>query len=605
MKALPILFLGLLALPAFAQKRSTYVIRPDETTETFSWTEELEATELELTPGILLSQDNSQRLKAVLVREGRERDTGVYWGAVNLANSMSERSFLEMMPLEHFASMRIDKTASLKGNAARMTLSKSKPENKFAGEVSDFGQGLVSLSIYDKKDKNHFFMSYLRDENQQAVYDDLTDNYVNQENDSEKYASIGYSKTFKKAHFDLLYSNVEKGIPGDLRNPLNRVTEERSLAILKVSTKKRMGRILHQGEVYTKFTSNRMNDPEREVDPRVKTYQQEETNFGVQTTHKGRIQTLKLKAGVLADHDSIKVKRAPIEEEYSKYTLQKLNPALSWDWDMFKGSHELSLQQLSYDKEQISRVNFSNSIAAQMSLMSNVRVSGSIGMSRTSPLLTEMFGNNGDYEGNPNLQDEQFLNGDFGATIFNDEVTVKVSGFHRLGQNMIANERVSFNKFKPSNIDRVWITGAEVSAEAKYGYSTLRSSATYAETLNDSDSQYSRGLWIPMHSQMRGSLAWDHDWHWFGSTLKMRSWSSFFSDKANQIENPGTTLWDASVRSTYKSFTLEVGVMNMFDRITGEVETPGLIGNPRKALIDHFGNYVQGRHFKLGASYVF
>ena len=272
---------------------------------------------------------------------------------------------------------------------------------------------------------------------------------------------------------------------------------------------------------------------------------------------------------------------------------------------MFKGSHELSVQQLSFEEEVQSRFNFSNSLSAGIPLSQKIKASGSLGVSRTSPLLTEMFGNNGDYVGNSSLLDEQFMNADLGLSYKDHSFKAKITGFHRLGQNMIANERVTFNKFRPSNIDRVWILGAEVSAEASYGFSTFRANTTFAETLNDSESSSQKGLWVPMRSRLRGSLAWDNDWHWFGTTFQVRSWSSFFSDRTNQIENPCVTLADVSIRSRFKSLVLEAGMMNLFDKTTGNIESSQVIGNSQRALIDHFGNYIVGRHFKFGASYVF
>ncbi len=168
--------------------------------------------------------------------------------------------------------------------------------------------------------------------------------------------------------------------------------------------------------------------------------------------------------------------------------------------------HSLSLSGRYTDSSEYDN-SFTGRISATYRLTSNVKAHASFGTAIQNPTITEYYGYNGRYIGNPNLKPEKSRGGDVGILLetHNKQHSLDITYFNRRVEHFISSEIIDFTTYtsRAINLDgKTKIKGVEIAYNGKLT-NDLTAYANYTYT-NSKDNNGNELLRRPKHTANAG-----------------------------------------------------------------------------------------------------
>ncbi len=236
-----------------------------------------------------------------------------------------------------------------------------------------------------------------------------------------------------------------------------------------------------------------------------------------------------------------------------------------------------------------------------------------VGYYQRAPSLSDLYGDRGSLQGDPNLRPERALNADLGAVVTLHRRTLRLraetSLWARRVDDLIVLQQTSRGTLRPFNLDGASILGAELELRASLG-STLSGRVSYGLTDARARSREAGldGLRVPLVPayDLAASLGMTFGPARLEADL---SWvSSSVLDRSNRAEVPGRTLVGASLTLAVPrapGLSLRVAATNLLDlRTVSRTQSLGATTLTRPVAIqDVFGFPLPGRAVFVSLAY--
>ncbi|OOF36907.1 TonB-dependent receptor plug domain-containing protein [Rodentibacter heidelbergensis] len=238
-----------------------------------------------------------------------------------------------------------------------------------------------------------------------------------------------------------------------------------------------------------------------------------------------------------------------------------------------ENDHSLSLSGR-YTNSSEYENSFTGRLSGTYRFTPNLKVHASVGSAIQNPTITEYYGYNGRYIGNPNLKPEKSRGGDVGVLLetHNKQHSLDITYFHRRVENFISSEIIDFTTYisRAINLDgKTKIKGVEIAYRGKLT-DDLTAYANYTYT-NSKESNGRTLLRRPKHTANAG-LSYQITEKW-GSDVNVsyvgKRTDNYFSPtySTHRTQLPSYTLVNLGVNyQVIPNLTLYANLNNLFDK---------------------------------------